>query len=291
MNTHIPTSTQGARVLDLQHLPPLSPIAQRLLQEFARDDVAIAKLAAIIEQDPALAARLVGVANSAYFATKEKVYTVADAIIRVLGLKLVRSLAVGIALSSPFNVHGCQAFELDRYWYCSMQTAALAARLGSRVVAGPSVRDVLFLAGLLHNLGQLALVHVFPEQMCLILQTLRTDPLANCEAMQRSILGLDEHQAAVAIGHKWHLPYTILRIIEYQADSQYNGDHWQGARLVGYCRTLANRCYDDPESFDVIPSEPVPSSLTLEPDAVGAALGELAARDEEMRTLARSLAV
>ncbi|MGA7801423.1 MAG: HDOD domain-containing protein [Gammaproteobacteria bacterium] len=291
MNAQMPTSDPQPHLLGLQHLPPLSPIAQRLLQEIARDDVAIPKLAAIIEQDPALAARLVGVANSAYFATKEKVYSVADAIIRVLGLKLVRSLAVGIALSSPFSVHGCRAFELDRYWYCSMQAAALAARLGSRVVAEPSVREVLFLAGLLHNLGQLALVHVYPVQMSQILQTVRTDPLANQEALECSVLGLDEHQAAVTIGHKWHLPYAILRIIEHQADSQYKGDHWQGAHLVGYCRTLANRCYDDPRSFDVIPSEPIPPSLTLEPDTIGAVLGELAARDEEMRTLARSLAV
>lgn len=278
-------------MLHLQQLPPLSVIAQRLLREIASDDIDIPKLAAIIEQDPALTARLVGVANSAYFAAKEKVYTVADAIIRVLGLKLVRSLAIGIALSRPFNAHGCREFELDRYWYCSMQTAALASRLGAHLVADSPVRDLLFLAGLLHNLGQLALVHVFPEQMCQILQAVRSDPLLNREQMQCQAFGLDEHQAAVALGHKWHLPYAILRIIEHQADPHYNGDHWQGAHLVGYCGALANRCYDDPHLFDAIPPpDSALSSLALEPDTVRAALRELAARDTEMRALAHNLA-
>ncbi len=291
MNAHTPTSNPHPHVLDLQHLPPLSTIAQQLLREIARDDVEIPKLAAVIEQDPALTARLVGVANSAYFGAKDKVYTVADAIIRVLGLKLVRSLAVGLALSTPFDTHGCPAFQVDRYWYCSMQTAALAARLGTGIESEPAERDLLFLAGLLHNLGQLALVHVFPAEMNRILENLRANPMPGLEAMERSVLGLDEHQAAVAIGHKWHLPYAILRIVEHQAESNYQGDHWREALLVGYCRMIANRCYDDPGVFQNGPPEPAPASLSLTPDGVGTVLNELAARDEEMRALAHTLSI
>ena len=85
--------------MDLEHLPPLTPVATRLLAVTSDPDLAINELAAIIEQDPPLTARILGLANSAFFGQVNPIFKVEHAIIRVLGLNMVRSLALSIALT------------------------------------------------------------------------------------------------------------------------------------------------------------------------------------------------
>jgi len=140
-------------IQSLQQLPPLSAVATRLLEEATREDADLHRLARLIEQDPGLAARIIGIANSAYFQRHNDVCTVADAIIRVLGLNLVRSLAIGIALSQPFDASRCPEFDVGRYWYQAMTTATLASRLAPHLRVEHSQLECLFLAGLLQTLG------------------------------------------------------------------------------------------------------------------------------------------
>ena len=73
------------------------------------------RVAANVEQTPALAARILGVANSAFFATGNPVKSIPDAIIRLLGLNLVRHLGVSFVLSQPFDVASCRWFDPVRF--------------------------------------------------------------------------------------------------------------------------------------------------------------------------------
>ncbi|EGV52597.1 putative signal transduction protein [endosymbiont of Riftia pachyptila (vent Ph05)] len=202
------------RVLRVKHLPPLSATASQLLELLPREDVELKELAEVIGQDPGLTGRLLGLANSAYFALPSPVLTVEAAIIRVLGLKMVKSLAFSIVLAGAFDTHQCPAFLLDRYWYKSLATAFLARRL-SELDSGDEVTDPdrAYLCGLLLDLGQLLLAHEFPHVYSQVLSEVERRPELDSAQLERQSLGITAQDAGVWLADRWHLPAEVVAVL------------------------------------------------------------------------------
>jgi len=210
-------------VLQTRHLPPLSMTANRLLQAVSDDDIDLRELSGIIEQDPGLAARIVGLANSAYFSQPSPVYSVEEAIIRVLGLNMVKSLALGITVAGAFEVERCPAFDIAGYWYEALMAGQL---LGSMVTvlppAGRPDPNALYLAGLFHNLGILLLVHLVPDLYAGVLRQPAADPEALL-ASERERLGVDHREAGAWLADKWHLPEIHRELMAFIGQEDYQG--------------------------------------------------------------------
>jgi HD-like signal output (HDOD) protein len=279
-----------SRVQELPHLPPLAPVAQELLQELNREEIDINRLCRAIEQDPGLTARLIGVANSAYFSQREPIYDLSTAIIRVLGLNLVKSLSLGIALSTPFDTRACPAFPLDRYWCMAMLTSTLASQLAPQARLEPGAGDYLFLGGLLHNLGELVLAHCFPKQVCEVLQRSMIHPNQALDELQRNIIGINASEAGVLLGRKWHLPDRILHVICHHHDHHYRDQDWRTVCLIGYCSRLVRQEYCAMEFGAETDPAKRHNVLELPENAVAAALERLRSKGEQTHSLARTLA-
>jgi HD-like signal output (HDOD) protein len=285
-----PPGSPHARVQDILSLPPIPGIACKLLDLVAREDCKIDELATLIEQDPGLAARIIGIANSAYFARPTEICSVADAIIRVLGLNLVRGIAIGIALSKPFDASACPDFQLERYWYRSMQTANLAGRLGNLTALPATERGCLFLSGLLHNLGQLVLVHAFPDRMSRAFRTWaerpQTERLMNLESQY---ISMTEIEAGSIIAHRWQLPSVTTAVLEFRRDPWRAGGMAPLVHLVAYCAELASAWFDDPDAPAV--QAGAGSALgEVHPERFARTLELIRAQEPQTRVLARSLA-
>lgn len=279
-----------SRIQDLPHLPPLAPVAQELLRELNREEIDINRLSRAIELDPGLTARLVGVANSAYFSQREPIYDLSTAIIRVLGLNLVKSLSLGIALSAPFDTRACPAFALDDYWCTAMHTSSLASQLASQARLEPGAQDYLFLGGLLHNLGELVLAHCFPKQVCEVLRQAAERCTPPLDALQRDLVGLSATEAGVTLGHKWHLPESIIQIIGHHQNPQYREEGWRTVCLIGYCSRLVQAGYCMPDAAPSPELIAIGNVLDLPENAVAGALERLRAKTEQTLALARAMA-
>ncbi len=223
------------QVRGLRDLPPLDFVAQKLLGLATRDEVDLGELARTVEMDPGLAARIIGVAGSAFFGYRGTVYTVKDAIVRVLGLDMVKSLALSIALRSRFRLDRVTGFDPLRYWASAMLTAAVAQRL-ARGVRAPEAPDMdsAFLGGLLHNVGLLALGHMYPAQMAEVLARAAMTPETPLTDVELQIIGADHHQAAGWLACRWHLPSDIVVVLEQHRRADYRGPFWPAALLVGW---------------------------------------------------------
>ena len=279
-----------ARVQDILLLPPLPAIACKLLALVGRDDCDIAALSALIEQDPGLAARIVGIANSAYFARRTPICSVSEAIVRVLGLNLVRGIAIGIALSKPFDASACPAFQLDRYWYRALQTANLAGYLASLTRLSDTERDCLFLCGLLHNLGQIVLVHAFPDRMNRVFQLWAEQPTLSLLSLQTQHVAMTEIEAGTIIAHRWQLPANVADVIEFRHDPLHAGDATPLVQLIACCAKYASALYDDPNTPQPSLDSVGTALADIEPERVEKALQQVCAQDAQTRALAQSLA-
>ena len=124
MNTQIDTSETAARLArGIGALPPLPVTAQRILTCFGDEFIDADKVTDVIEQDPGICAKLLGLANSAYFGLAEGVNTIAEAVSRVLGVETVRSLVLAMAIQQTFNSRNCPRFDTERFWVQSLSAA------------------------------------------------------------------------------------------------------------------------------------------------------------------------
>ncbi|PLX59551.1 MAG: HDOD domain-containing protein [Sedimenticola selenatireducens] len=213
-------------ILQVKHLPPLSTTAAKLLEAISDDEIDLKALAAIIEMDPGLAARIVGLANSAYFAQPSPVYSVEEAIIRVLGLNMVKSLALGISVAGAFNLEKCPVFDLPGYWYKALACGQLVRSLAVMVpLARRPDPAALYLGGLFHNLGALLLAHVLGEAYAGALSRAVQEPAERLLDIERERLGIDHREAGAWLAERWHLPAAIVAMMGQLGDGDYSGTY------------------------------------------------------------------
>jgi HD-like signal output (HDOD) protein len=136
-------------------LPSLPEVALKIRNALAKEDVSVAEISRLIGSDPALAARIVKIANSALFYRGSKPITSVSSAVSQLGHRMVRNVALSYAAQQVFIGYGSERVRafLASIWQHSVHTAALAHMLARvRTKLNP---DDAFLAGLLHEVGKL----------------------------------------------------------------------------------------------------------------------------------------
>ena len=135
-------------------LPVVSTTLTRVLSLLEKDSVAISTLALAIESDPALATKIVGVANSGFYGGIESVGSVQNALMRT-GLEQAKNIVAGVAIrSSVFRAPGYERV-MDAMWKRSIATALATLAL---LESDPQWRDSAFLLGLVHDVGRIVLL-------------------------------------------------------------------------------------------------------------------------------------
>ena len=239
----------------LKELPALSPMSTTLLGLIGDENVSIHQLADIIRQDASLGARIIGLANSAYFGQREPITSVEDAIFKALGLRLTQNLALSIALSGPFSSHiQCDSFDLQGFWMKAVLTANLAQSLcGFLNVQEPVDTNTAYLAGLLHEFGLLPLVYLYPQQMDAIFNQ-RKEHYERLHILLKKEVNTDQHEVGACLAKKWQIPSIVVDVIAHHADTNYHGEHEALVLLVHFCCIWATQ-YLDEGLWDQLPEE------------------------------------
>ncbi len=135
-------------------LPPSPRIFTRLTTAMADPDADAKGIARIVEEDPAIAAKVLQFVNSSFFAPARRLTNLQDAV-AYLGMERLKSLALSVEVFRDFGaVDRTLAKQIEQVQVRSLATA----ELGSRIVADRRLVEPTFLAGLLHDVGSLALL-------------------------------------------------------------------------------------------------------------------------------------
>jgi len=231
MNLSSDKQEQRYRIQKLQELPPLPLTAQEILRAVNNEHSGLDQIAAIIKRDPGLSARIIGLANSAFFGTSG-IHTVEEAIIRSLGLTAVKNLSLSLIMGGVFKTDACKPFDLSLYWKTSLMSAYLSELLARKmsVRLRPDPKQA-YLCGLLHNLGLLAMVSCFPEEMSQVFAQADIDHQCQLGELEHRHLGLDHHEAGAWLSRKWHLPDEVLDSIECRLDEEQSPQQQALTRL------------------------------------------------------------
>lgn len=205
-------------------LPVMPDIAARVNAAASNPSSTAASLARIIELDPALAARLMKMANSALYAGLSEIRDLDHAIGRI-GTAMVVALVLGAAGREMFNCPDPDLRQLlDRAWIRSVHAAALARRLSARAGMCP---EEGFLAGLLHAVGE-------PILLQRVAELLWNGSIERPDRgeIEETLAALGPRAGARLLA-EWGLPETVVAAVEHGADpSQAPGRLRDGVWLV-----------------------------------------------------------
>lgn len=194
----------------LGELPALPQVVLELLTLMGNDGVHSADFASRIENDQALVARTLRLANSPFYGVPGRVGTIRDAI-RILGMSAVGTLLTTAAVSSQFNGVACKGFDFQGFWKHVLATG-IAARGLARIVGVDG--DLAFAAGLLHDIGRLVLAARFPNELAAALQRAHE---ADCPTLQceSSVMNIDHTDVGAQVARHWHFPTAVVDTIQH----------------------------------------------------------------------------
>jgi putative nucleotidyltransferase with HDIG domain len=197
-------------VRGIQDLPSLPAVVMDLLSNLDQEHVDISVLARKVSNDQALTAKTLRLANSSSFGLQVKVTTIQQAI-TFLGFQTTRNLITAAAVTGCFPHGRCPGFNDKAFWRHASATAACARALARRIRFN---QDVAFTAGLLHDIGRLALVTSHPEAYGAALAR-RAQHGGSLEEAERAVLGVDHVDAGVALAGHWNFSDTMRQAIAF----------------------------------------------------------------------------
>lgn len=206
-------------------LPTIPKVAQQLIASFSSEDVSVNDIADQISADPALSAKLLRLANSAYFHLSRTIGTVDDAL-RMLGFVMVRNLVLGNSMSGAFK--NTKGMDLPQFWRYNLYTACAARWLASHHDANG---DLAFTVGLMHGIGQLHLHVGVPEAMvpldkqCHVLDAQRA-------AVEHQALGFHHGDVAAALARLWNFPDPIIGALQAVPQPLAGAEFFEAAAWV-----------------------------------------------------------
>ena len=193
----------AAALADLEGLRPFSEVARRVLEQVADKDFEVGRLQVIIEQDPALATKVLRLANSAAFRPREACVSIKQAIM-VLGSRTLSEVAMSLSMMAMFSdVSGIGRTVRD---HCASTGALVRALALHRANAGSNS----YIVGLLHDFGKLLLLQAQPATYLKI----HGNQMADADTIhlrEREVLGFDHAVLGAHILRKWGLPIRCPR--------------------------------------------------------------------------------
>jgi putative nucleotidyltransferase with HDIG domain len=197
-------------------LPAMPAVAARILG-FSDDTASATDVAQVISGDPALTRALLKVANSAYYGFSRQLATVREAVL-LLGFKQVRQIAVGASLMSSWNRSrgGDDGFNLDLFWGHTLSVAMLA-ETGARKFNAARPEEA-FTAGMLHDIGVLALRKAMPGQFREVMSVARRGALSLWDA-EMECVGFNHAELGGALCERWQLPARLVEAIGRHHDA------------------------------------------------------------------------
>lgn len=202
-------------ISNLDALPAMPVVAQKLLALQMGTEESIQEMLMLIEQDPQISAKIIGLANSAMIASSRKVLTTKDAVI-MLGIARVYSVSIGIAIMSLMNKMPAGRFNPQDIWLHSFGIAfamlGIARAMPSR--SRPQ-DDQIFLAGLLHDIGYMVLAYLDPKRSDKLHARLELEPDRPALEIEKEMMEMGHDELGSELVRHWNLPDEIIAVLRY----------------------------------------------------------------------------
>ncbi len=260
----------AATLSSIDSLPTLPAILWEIQAALQNPENGSPEIALVIEEDPSLTANILRLANSAYFGSGERYFSIADAVTRI-GLREIEKVIHTTFVMDLFSELGESIDESD---FCchSLQAAEAASFLtGQNLESAPFLASEAYIAGLLHDVGKLILHEYFPEDFKRVSEYKARVSCGDEEA-ERQTLGVDHGEIGALLLESWNLDRDLVEAVRWhhRVDS-CDEEHCTHAETVRYADSLCH-LHQQGELVDTELDHPF---LSLEGEEVESFVGSL----------------
>lgn len=227
----VPSMEELAGSATIPAMPQVLFELQRVMNDPASS---AADLARVIGNDLKLTASILRIANSPLYSFPSRVETVSRAV-AILGFRQISTLASGALLLNTFTMSN-QALNLERFWRHCMACGVFARGLALRM--GLEEPERFFVAGLLHDLGWLAMSATLPETAMHVRAMCREQGRLLTDVEQR-VIGYDHARFGAYLLKRWNFPLLLVAGVAFHHTPE-RGAKWHEPQVLHGANFLAN---------------------------------------------------
>lgn len=193
-------------------LPTLPTVVSKMIQLVDNPKTSATSLARLIYTDQALTARILKLANSAYYGFPREISTVNMAIV-VLGFNTVKEMGLSLSVFEVFKGGSDDAtFDISRFWQHSIGCGS-AARMLARRLDNHMIGEA-FVAGLLHDIGKIIIRQYLAREFAAIIDKVSRQGI-DLDQAEMEVVGTSHAQVGAWLAEKWNLPRIIVDAIAF----------------------------------------------------------------------------
>jgi putative nucleotidyltransferase with HDIG domain len=200
----------------IESLPTLPEVIIRLMATVNDPDSSADDVKEILVHDPALAAQILKIVNSASFGMYERIGDLNQAIV-LLGFNRLRDIAFTTSVIKALNIGSGAQFDFRRLWVHSIVVAQLAAQIAKTLkTARP---EMAYVVGLLHDVGKI-LMYRYDPKMFMEFVRLANNEHTSFGEVERRMLDTDHAEVGSWLAEQWNFPVELIHGIRYHENPE-----------------------------------------------------------------------
>ncbi|MFO7976481.1 MAG: HDOD domain-containing protein [Candidatus Hydrogenedentota bacterium] len=199
-----------AKLIELHDLPTLPQIVHKIVEAVDDERSSAADVTALLEKDHAISARVLRLANSAFYGLRDPVDSIRRAVV-VLGFDAVSQLALATSVFKTFSNQRQFALDPEDFWMHAFGTAKAAQLICHNHVKVASPEGC-FTAGLLHDVGKYLLALVLRDEYHTVVSE-AAEKKAPLQEYEKERLGISHAEVGRWLAAKWRFPNLIIEVI------------------------------------------------------------------------------
>lgn len=259
--------------VDIASPPEVFLKITEILDNPAKNAIDAAK---IIENDPGLTSRLLKIVNSAFFGFPASITSVSRAI-SIIGTVELRNLVLATIVVDRFQRLNAKMPTMREFWITSIRCALFSKALAKRLPQSIDL-SLVFVCGLLHNIGSLVLFDRVPERVNAAAE-LSQSSVISIGAAEKKVLGFDHFEVGAELALLWRLPESIEKTIRYHNHDEKSTSFRDEITVVSIADFLSKGTFSNSNSeliemsgnsriTDLFTQDPnLPEALTNEVDS------------------------
>lgn len=231
------------------HLPTLPQVASRLISIINNPLTSVSDVAFVVGQDLSLCAKVLRLANSAFYGIPRSITNINNAIV-ILGLKVINTMVLSLTVFDMFpeDKRSAKLFDRKAFWIHSLCCGLIAKHLASRlrkVVLFDT--EEAFCAGLLHDIGKVVMEQYLHEDFHSALKY-ASEKKIHCHRAEMKLLGYSHTDIAEWLTESWSLPAEIRQPLIHHHDTDSSANEFMDIVMLIHLADWI--CYETETTVD-----------------------------------------